>query len=203
MFDLLLKLDSFFKKLATNTGLFGGWSLILYAVILTINGITRKFFNYSIPGLSQFGGYSLAIFVALSFSVAQYGKAHIRVNLIVDKLSLKYKAYFNILALLTFFITVLLLVYACHELAYESWELKSKASDVIRVSLFYPQGIWVLIMWVFVLVLFIRLGLALLELVRGDYKSINRLIGTEEIEKELAMDIQDIEHQRHKLANKP
>ena len=59
--------------------LFGGIFGLL-VIVITIETIVRKVFNVSLQGADELGGYALAVGTTLAFSLAVFGRNHIRVD---------------------------------------------------------------------------------------------------------------------------
>jgi TRAP-type C4-dicarboxylate transport system permease small subunit len=59
--------------------LFGAIFLTL-SVVVTVETLARKLFNFSLQGADELGGYALAIGSTLAFTLALVGRNHIRVD---------------------------------------------------------------------------------------------------------------------------
>src|SRR5690606_14066198 len=92
-------LDHLLRLTTRKVGLAAGWALITLSVVVTLNVLARKLFNYSLQGVDEYGGYCLAICASVGFSQAAYEKAHIRISIVTDQLPLRWRALFDILAL--------------------------------------------------------------------------------------------------------
>ena len=72
--------------------LFGGIFGVL-VIIVTIETIARKLFNVSLQGADELGGYALAIGSTLAFSLAVFGRNHIRVDVLHEKYPTRFQGW--------------------------------------------------------------------------------------------------------------
>ncbi len=65
---------------------FGAIFLAL-SVVVSVETLARKLFNYSIQGADELGGYALAAGSVIAFSLALVGRNHIRVDVFHERFS--------------------------------------------------------------------------------------------------------------------
>jgi len=70
---------------AIGAWLFGGVFVVL-SVAVAVEVTMRKVFNRSLQGVDELGGYALAVGAALAFSLALAARAHIRIDLVHERL---------------------------------------------------------------------------------------------------------------------
>src|SRR5690606_31890412 len=74
--------------------LFGAIFLGLSALI-AIEVVVRKVFGISLQGANELGGYALAVGSTLAFTLALFGRNHIRVDVLHERLSATWQAVLN------------------------------------------------------------------------------------------------------------
>lgn len=124
--------------LATTFGvMFLGLSLFI-----TVEVLLRKLFGISLDGSYELGGYALAIGSTLSFTLALFGRSHIRIDIIHERLPAIAKAVLNTLS------AILLASFAAL-MGYLAWSVIADTLDYHAVSqtpwatpLIYPQSLW-------------------------------------------------------------
>jgi TRAP-type C4-dicarboxylate transport system permease small subunit len=150
------------KKIEAVTAALFGLLFVGLSVAVAAETVMRKVFNRSLQGVDELGGYILAIGAALAFTTAIVARAHIRIDLIHDRLPRPLRAMLNVVALVALALTAGSLFW----MAWHSWQdsiaLNSIAQTPWATPLRYPQTAWVAALGVFALV---ALGYALHALV--------------------------------------
>src|SRR5688500_5811423 len=86
------------KRLESLAATLFGVAFLALAAAVTVEVIMRKVFNRSLQGVDELGGYILAIAGALSFAVALAARAHIRIDIVHDRLPRLLRITLNLLA---------------------------------------------------------------------------------------------------------
>jgi TRAP-type C4-dicarboxylate transport system permease small subunit len=79
---------------AVLANIFGAIFLVL-SVVVTVETLARKLFNYSLQGVDELAGYSLAVGSTIAFSLALAGRNHIRVDVFHELFPRRLKAALN------------------------------------------------------------------------------------------------------------
>src|SRR3546814_4708567 len=58
-----------------------GYMMLALSIVVTVETIGRKLFDFSLQGADELGGYALAVGSSIGFSAALIERAHIRVDL--------------------------------------------------------------------------------------------------------------------------
>ena len=72
-------LARFLMPLARAAAIFSGWCLLVVVALTCVEIVGRKFFNFSLHGVDEIGGYALAVVCAFGFSYALLRGNHIGV----------------------------------------------------------------------------------------------------------------------------
>jgi TRAP-type C4-dicarboxylate transport system permease small subunit len=178
------------KRLEALAATLFGVAFLALAAAVTAEVIMRKVFNRSLQGVDELGGYILAIAGALSFAVALGARAHIRIDIVHDRLPRLLRVGLNLLAATAIVVCGAALLRMAWFAFDESAALGATAQTPWATPLQYPQGLWTA-----ALATFLALGLAgLLRigllLARGDLHHVDHWYGPrtprEELEEELA-----------------
>jgi len=177
-------------QLITNRAcLAAGWALVVLSIVIAVNVMARKLFNYSLQGVDEYGGYCLAICASIGFSQAAYEKAHIRISVVTDMLPVRIRAACDILALVLLTGMALTLAVKACDVAYMSYDMQAMATSALRTPLSIPQAMWAAALCWFSFILIIQCLRALLLLAQRDWTGICRDYGVpsvnDEIEEEL------------------
>src|SRR5215475_13302637 len=120
---------------------FGAIFLAL-SVVVTVETLARKLFNFSIQGADELGGYSLAIGSTIAFSLALIGRNHIRVDVFHDLFPRGMKEALNWLSIVLLAAMGVLFVAVSFRVLEESYEYGSTAQTPWSTPLIYPQALW-------------------------------------------------------------
>ncbi|WP_286977820.1 TRAP transporter small permease subunit [Pseudomonas sp.] len=78
----------------TLAAIFGGIFIALSGWI-SIEVLARKLLGVSLQGANELGGYALAVGATLAFTLALFGRNHIRVDVFYERLSAGWQAALN------------------------------------------------------------------------------------------------------------
>jgi TRAP-type C4-dicarboxylate transport system permease small subunit len=180
------------KKLEAFAATIFGLAFLVLAGAVATETIMRKVFNRSLQGVDELGGYILALAGATSFAVALASRAHIRIDLLHDRLPLMLRVILNILAQLAIVVCAIALLRMAWFAYDESSVLGATAQTPWATPLKYPQALWVAALLPFLIVSVVEVGRMLLLLVRGDTRTIDRAYGPRTAQDELEEELEDI-----------
>ena len=125
-------------KVYTGAGVIAGACIVLIT-LMVLAQIVGRWFGVVIPSTEDFSGYLLcaASFLALAYTFRHGG--HIRVTLLVHRLSSSLQRKLMIASL---FVLVLIVGYGAYQLCflvYESWQFQELSQGYIAIPLWIPQ----------------------------------------------------------------
>jgi len=177
-----------------HTGLFaisrvavwcGGAAMLLSAIMVTLDVLSRKIFSVTMSGSDEITGYVFAAATTWAYSYCLFSRANIRIDALYNLLGLKRKAFLDLIALslLTFYI--FLLTRGAIGLLQENWEYDATAQTTLATPLWIPQIFWVSgLIFFFVCLVFVLVYLLAL-LIQSDWAGIQRLAGIRSVEEEI------------------
>jgi TRAP-type C4-dicarboxylate transport system permease small subunit len=119
-----------------------GAIFIVLSFAVTVETLSRKIFNFSLQGVDELGGYSLAIGSTIAFALGVIGRNHIRVDVFHDKFPRGLKAFLNWLSIVLLAAMGTLFVVVSWRVLVESQEYRSTAQTPWATPLIYPQSLW-------------------------------------------------------------
>ena len=119
-----------------------GCIFVALSVVVTVETLSRKLFNFSIQGADELGGYALAIGSTLAFSLALVGRNHIRVDIFHDMFPRRVRALLNWLSIVLLAAIGVLFVAVSYRVLDESVAFRSTAQTPWATPLIYPQALW-------------------------------------------------------------
>jgi TRAP-type C4-dicarboxylate transport system permease small subunit len=168
---------------------FGGALILAAALVVAADIIIRNLFVVTFGGADELAGYALAIGSAWALAFALLERAHVRIDVLYQKLPIRLAAIVDILCLSTFTVFMILLTRHGYAVFMQSLTADTHSMSALAIRLAIPQAIWVLGLALFVVVALLLLIRGALALVAGDNSTIVRLLGsrsaTEEVEHEL------------------
>ena len=155
-----------------------GWALVIYSVAVGVEIIGRRYLGFSLQGVDEIGGYLMAVIVAIGFSCALYSHAHIRIDLLLPRLSRSTTLWLNVSAVCSLIAFALFLLWQGTLVLIQSHALRAVAPTPLLTPLVIPQAIWVAALLYFLfsaLAFFIKI---LAHALRGEANQVAALLGT-------------------------
>lgn len=162
------------------------------AIAVAIETVARKFFNISLQGVDELGGYCLAIGGALSFAVALVSRAHIRIDIVHERLAKPLRVGLNLISVLALAATAAALLWMAWISLSDSILFGSTSQTPWATPLQYPQWLWVAALAIFVAVTLLQLARAFGLLARRRTDWIDREFSPRGSKEELAEELEDI-----------
>lgn len=178
------------KSLERIASIVFGLVFLFLSLAVGVETVSRKVFNVSLQGVDELGGYCLAVGGALAFAVALSANAHIRIDLVHDRLARAPRILLNILSVLSLAVTALVLAWMAWLAFADSITFNATAQTPWATPLRYPQGVWVAALVLFLAIAAVLVIGVLLALARGRWSQIDRQYSPrgskDELEEELA-----------------
>ncbi len=180
------------EKIENILGSIFGLMFLFLVVLVSVETIGRKVFNFSIQGADELGGYALAIGSTLSFSLALLGRNHIRVDVLHEKFGPRLQAFMNWLSIFSLAAFAIFMAWVAQKVIMDTMAYGSTAQTPWATPLVYPQGIWLAGLTVFAL---IALGFAIRAtklLLTGQLAELNEDYQPKSAKEELQEELADI-----------
>jgi TRAP-type C4-dicarboxylate transport system permease small subunit len=171
--------------------IFGGIFLTL-SVVVAVETISRKLFNFSLQGADELGGYALAVGSTIAFSLALMGRNHIRVDVFQDKFPRGMQAAMNWLAIISLAALGAFIAWVAFKVIGDTLQYRSTAQTPWATPLIYPQGVWYVGLVIFALVAIGYAARATLLLFRGRIDTLNHDFHPKSAKEELKEELDDL-----------
>jgi TRAP-type C4-dicarboxylate transport system permease small subunit len=182
--------------LAGGMGYVAGWNYILCALFITADVVGRSAFGASSAATVEVTGYMLAGGIAWGLAHALARRAHIRVDVWVNRLPLAIRAWLHLLSLLLLGGFAGFCAWAAWALVDESLLFDAHDNSALRVPLVVPQGVWLFGILAFCLMILVLTLEAALGLLLGRAEELDRLLGARTLEDETAEALEAVEMAR-------
>jgi len=173
-----------------------GWNYLACALFITADILGRSFLGVSSSATVEVTGYMLAggIAWALAHTLAQ--RAHIRVDVWVNRLPLRLRAVLHLLSLLLLGVFAAFCAWAAWSLVDESILFDAHDNSALRIPLVLPQGVWAFGIFAFCAMILVLALDGALALLAGRPEELDRLLGSRTIDDEAAEALEAIEMAR-------
>jgi len=177
-----------------------GAVFVALSVVVTVETIVRKVFNYSIQGADELGGYALAAGSVIAFSLALVGRNHIRVDVFHERFSARLQAALNVLSYVLLAAFAVLLAFVAFKVVADTLAYRSTAPTPWQTPLIWPQGVWYAGLVVFALVTVGYAARAVWLLARGDVDLVNHEFPPKSAKEEVKEELDDFAQRSGALA---
>jgi TRAP-type C4-dicarboxylate transport system permease small subunit len=169
-----------------------GWWLIVLSVATCIEMVSRKLFSFSLQGVDELGGYTLAITGAIGFSYTLITRGHTRIDFLVSKLPERGRSPLNMLAMLTLAAMAVFAVLRGWVVLSESIEFQSHSTTPLQTPMWIPQLMWLTGWVLFTVVAVYMAGHSLTLLLLGRHAELNKAYGPQTLEEEIESEAGDV-----------
>lgn len=118
--------------------------MIALSAFTCVEMVARKFFRFSLQGVDEVGGYTLAVASAIGFSYTLLKRGHTRIDFLVSRLPATARGALNCLAMATLAALASFATWRGWGVLSESIEFKSHATTPLQTPLWVPQSLWFL-----------------------------------------------------------
>ena len=186
--------------LAAVMAYLAGWNYVACALFITADIVGRSVFGVSSTATVEITGYMLAGGIAWALAHTLARRAHIRVDVWVNRLPLRLRAWLHLLSLLLLGGFAGFCAWAAWGLVDESLLFDAHDNSALRVPLVLPQGLWAFGIIAFCAMIAVLLLESLLALLAGRPEELDRLLGSRTLEDETAEALEAVEMARSPAA---
>ncbi len=169
-----------------------GWWLIAFSLASCFEMVSRKLFQYSLQGIDEIGGYTLAATSAIGFSYTLITRGHTRIDFLVSKMPVPVRAGLNFLAMFTLALLSAFALFRGWNVLSESIEFQSTATTPLQTPLWIPQVIWFAGYVMFALISVYLAAHCAWLLLQGRNTELNKLYGPQTLEEEIESEAGDV-----------
>lgn len=174
-----------FASFSKITVWIGGAALLFAAVMVTIDVLARKIFGITMSGSDEISGYIFAGATTWAYSYCLFTRNNIRIDALYNLLSLRSKAFLDLLGLILLSLYIYFLFTNSWEMFVENWKFNSTAQTTLATPLWMPQAFWISGLFFFLVSLSFVTLYCLIILIRKDWQGVNRIAGVKTVEEEI------------------
>ena len=119
-----------------------GWCYLAMTGFICFDIVARRMLGFSSGATSELSGYLLGIGMAWGLAGALLDRAHVRIDLLVQKLPLGARAWLHAAALAVLLVVAGFFAWGSASLAIDSYQLRATDVSLLRTPLALPQAAW-------------------------------------------------------------
>ena len=173
-----------------------GWNYVACALFITFDVVGRAGFGVSSTATVEVTGYMLAIGIAWGLAHTLARRAHIRVDVLVNRLPVGLRAWLHLVALALLGVFGGFCAWAAWSRVDESMLFDAHDNSALRIALVIPQGLWLIGIGAFCLMVAVLLLEGILAVLAGEAEALDRLLGSRTLEDETAEALEAVEMAR-------
>ncbi len=177
MLRLIVPINRAVDKLAQRMCACAGWLFVICAFYVTFDVLARRFLGFSSQSTTELSGYMLGVGIAWGLAGALDARAHVRIDVLIQRIPPHIRGYLHWLALATLVVFVGFVTYGAWQTFSESWEFKATDNSLLKTPLVIPQGLWLVGIGVFGLMALLRVLEVMALLPTRDIAAIEILTG--------------------------
>ena len=163
-----------------------GWNYLACALFITFDIVARNFFGFSSRATVEVTGYMLACGIAWGLAHTLAARAHIRVDVLVNRFPVAVRAPLHLFALLLLGVFAVFIAWAAYSLYDESALFDAHDNSALRIAMVVPQGIWLAGILAFVVMVAVLLLESVLALLAGEPGRLDGLLASRSVDDEAA-----------------
>jgi TRAP-type C4-dicarboxylate transport system permease small subunit len=167
-------------------GYLAGWGFIAISGLITFDVLARRFLGFSTQATTELSGYALAFGIAWALAHTLAMRAHVRIDLLVNRFPLKIRAWLHLLSLVFLGVFIGYLAYGSYNLVDESLLFGATDISILRVPLAIPQGLWAFGIAVMLLLIVLMTVETFLLILAGREQEAEALLHSRSYEEEVA-----------------
>ncbi len=179
------------RPIARGAVLVCGWWLLAVAAMTCVEIVGRKLFSFSLQGVDEIGGYTLAVTSSLALTYALLNRGHTRVDFLFVRLPARAQAAINVVSLALLAALAVFSAWRGYTVLAESIELKSRSITPLQTPLWLPQSLWLAGLVLFALTA-LALAIHAAWLVPRQPARLNALYGPLTVEEEIEQEVGDV-----------
>ncbi len=163
----------------------GGGGLLLAAIMVTVDVISRKFLSFTIGGADEYTGYVFAAATTWAYPYVALHRANVRIDALYNFLPMAVRAVLDIVGLVLLLIFISVLVRQSWGVFITSWNQSSVAITPLATPLWIPQAFWLAGLIFFTVTLAFLIIHATTALLKGDAAGVQAIAGTMSVQDEI------------------
>jgi TRAP-type C4-dicarboxylate transport system permease small subunit len=171
-------------RIAAVMAYLAGWNYVACAALITFDVVGRSLLGFSSAATVEISSYMLACGIAWSLAHTLARRAHIRVDVLVNRMRLRNRAWLHVLSLALLAGFAGFIAWAGWQVLEESMLFDAHDNSALRIPMDIPQGIWAFGLLAFLVMSLVLLLESSLALAFGRVEEVDALLGSRSVDDE-------------------
>lgn len=119
-----------------------GWCYLAMTVLICFDIVARRLLGFSSESTTEINGYLLAIGMSWGLAGTLLERGHVRIDVLLQRMPLKWRAVLHLMSLLALLVTVGFFIWGAASLTLDSLAFGATDLSALRTPLALPQGLW-------------------------------------------------------------
>lgn len=172
------------SSVATVMAYLAGWNYVACAALITFDVVGRSLLGVSSAATVEISSYMLACGIAWALAHTLARRAHIRVDVLVNRMPLAWRARLHVLSLAFLALFAGFVTWAGWQILDESMLFDAHDNSALRIPMDIPQGIWAFGLLAFLAMTLVLLLESVLALALGRPEEVDALLGSRSVDDE-------------------
>lgn len=189
----LQTIHDWLAKIARYAVWVAGAAMLLAAIMVTVDVLSRKFLGVTMNGSDEISGYVFAAGTTWAYSYCVIHRSNIRIDALYNILPLTVRAVLDIVGLVLLFYYMQMLTFAGLNVFLTSWKQSSLAVSALATPLWIPQLMWISGLFMFIITLGFLIIYTVAALLSGNLPLVQAIAGTLSVQEEIAEETHGID----------
>ena len=156
------------SKIVTVSKYFGGGLVILMALLIFVEAVSRYVFNWALMLSDELAGYMLVAMVYIGSAYTWRQRAHVRITFLTSRLSPKAENWMRMISMSVVFIFLITLLWSTYTFLIMSFKYQMHSSSWLRLPLQIPHLTLMIGFSLFTIVVIIDITRAIIKIRSGE-----------------------------------
>nr|WP_282572301.1 TRAP transporter small permease [Roseomonas acroporae] len=161
-----------------------GWNYVLCAAFITFDVLARSLFGFSSAATVEVTSYMLAAGISWSLAHTLAMRAHIRVDVLVNRMPLRLRAALHLFSIALLVVFAGFVAWAGWTVLDESLLFDAHDNSALHVPMWIPQGLWLVGLVAFLVMAVTLLAESALALADGRLAEVEALLSSRSVDDE-------------------
>ncbi len=178
---MLAEIHRFLERLSQYAVWIGGTALLLSAVMVAVDVLSRKIFNVTMSGSDEYSGYVFSATTTWAYSYCLLHRSNVRIDALYNLLPRPVTAILDVIGLGLLFYFMAVMTYYAFVSFHNSWIYNSVSITTLGTPQWIPQFFWVAGLTLFFITLIFVVIYSLIALAQRNWTLVARIAGVPSI----------------------
>ena len=178
---MLAKVHSILERISRYAVWIGGASLLIAAIIVCLDVLSRRFLGVTMSGSDEISGYVFAASTTWAYSYCLLHRSNVRIDAVYNLLPRPVTGILDVVGLSMLLYYMSIMTYYAWEATSESWVKNSVSITTLATPQWIPQSFWFIGLALFFITLVFVTLYSLVALAQRNWDLLNKIAGVPSI----------------------